>query len=565
LAAAPQVTILATSRERLHVYGEQEYPVHPLSLPNLESGESTQQWLAYEAIDLFIQRARATQPGFTIDENMISSIARICVQLDGLPLAIELAASQVKIFPPAILAQRLEEGLDALPSGPRDLPSRQRTLRATLDWSYNLLKEDEKILFARLSVFHGGSTLDGIARICGHGLPHNVSETLSALVEKNLVYPRHIAEGELRFTMLEMIHQYAAERLAANGEGENTRILQADYLTNLVETAQKEIYSAGQWYWFGRLRDELDNLRSVLTWSFNGNESEYGLRLAAALPEFWINDGLVVESCRWTDLALNKSFQAEQDLRAGVLRSAGYIALNFNDLRRSKELLRQAVSLYQQNLDERNAAWSLVYLGGAHQENPQDVQQGLDLCKQALELFHHQDDEPGLAYTFNMLGELARLQKDYAAARRYYEESLFSAVEMGARHREAIALNNLSLVAYHQQNYRLALELAHRFLVIARELKSDFRQACFIATLAGPSAALGHPDLAARLLGASYARFQAFGTKQVAVDQSELDDFETATRDLLGDKAFLEAWQAGQTLTLQDAVSLALTELDLGG
>lgn len=564
LAAAPQVTILATSRERLHVSGEQEYPVHPLCLPNLESEENKQQWLVYEAIDLFIQRARATQPGFLIDENKICSIARVCVRLDGLPLAIELAASQVKIFPPAILVQRLEEGLDALPSGPRDLPSRQRTLRATIEWSYNLLKENEKILFARLSIFHGGSTLDGIARICGHGLLNNVSETLSALVEKNMVYPRQISEGELRFTMLETIHQYAAERLDAIGEEENIRILQADYLANLVETAQKEIYSARQGYWLGRLRDELENLRSVLTWSINGNEYEYGLRLAAALHEFWINDGLAVEGRRWTDLALIKSIQAGQDLRAGVLRSAGYIALNFNDLRRSKELLRQALILYQQNLDDRNAAWSLVYLGGAHQENPQDVQQGLDLCKQALALFRHQDDKYGLTFTFNMLGELARSQKDYKAAQRYYEDSLFIAVETGARQREFIALNNLSFVAYHQQNYRLALELAHRFLTIARELKSEFRQTCFIATLAGPSAALGHPELAARLLGASYARFEAYGTKQVAVDQSELDDFETATRNQLGDKAFLEAWQAGQTLTLQEAVSLALAELNLG-
>ena len=187
LAAAPQVTVLATSRERLHVYGEQEYPVHPLSLPDLHKGETKDQLLAYEAINLFVQRARAVQPWFEVDEVQMSSIARISVRLDGLPLAIELAASQVKIYPPATLAQRLEDGLDALPSGPRDLLPRQRTLRATLDWSYNLLQDDEKILFARLAVFSGGSTLEGIMPVCSRGLDGDAIEILSALVEKNLV------------------------------------------------------------------------------------------------------------------------------------------------------------------------------------------------------------------------------------------------------------------------------------------------------------------------------------------------------------------------------------------
>jgi predicted ATPase len=565
LAAAPQVTILATSRERLHLYGEKEYPVHPLSLPDLQKGENKEQLLAYEAIHLFIQRARATQPGFTVDEDQVSSIARICVRLDGLPLAIELAASQLKTYPPVILSQLLEQGLDVLPSGPRDKPARQRTLRATLEWSYNLLSDDEKILFIRLAVFKSGSTLDGITRVCASGLSRNVIKILSALVDKNLVNPRQNSDGELRFTMLETIHQYAAERLEASGEAENIRILQANYLADLVEAAQKEIYSAEQEYWFGRLRDELNNLRSVLNWSLNGNEHEYGLRLTAALQEFWISDGLALEGRRWTDLALIKSNQAKPKLRAGVLRSAGHIASSFNEMQRSRELLGQAIQLFQSNLDERNIAWSLVLLGRSYGGNPQEVQRGINLCEQALKRFRNQDDKPGLAYTLNMLGELARSHKDYDAAQRYYEESLSIVVESGARQREAIVLNNLSFIAYHRQNYRLALELAYRVLIIARELKSTFRQACFIATVAGPAAALGHPELAAQLLGASYAFYESLGILHAPVDQSELDQFKISIRNQLGDKAFLETWQAGQTLTLQNAISLALTEFDLEG
>jgi non-specific serine/threonine protein kinase len=564
LATTPQVTVLATSRERLRLYGEQEYPVHPLGLPDLHGGENKEQWLAYEAIDLFIQRARATQPGFTVDEDKIGSIARICVQLDGLPLAIELAASQVKIFPPAILAQRLAEGLDALPSGPRDLPSRQRTLRATLEWSYHLLKENEKILYARLAIFKGGSTLDGITQICAHGLSKNAIDLLSGLVEKNLVYPRQNIDGDLRFTMLETIHEHAAEYLDASGEARNIHILHADYFAKLAETAYKEIYKSKQGYWFGRLLDELDNLRSVLSWSLNGDKYEYGLRLAAALDSFWIYNGLAVEGRRWTDLAMNKFTQAEPELRAGVLRSAGHIASYVNDMSGSKKFLRQAVEFYQQNRDEWNAAWSLVYLAASSVESPEEVHQGICLCTQVFALFRNLDDKPGQAYTLNVLGELARMQNDYISAQRYYEGSLSLVKETGERQREAILFNNLSFVAYQQQNYRKALDFAQRALYIAHELKNDFRQSCFIATVAGPTAALGDPERAARLLGASYARFGELGTNHAPVDEKELTHFETITRNQLGDEEFREAWRLGQTLTLREAVSLALTEFDTG-
>jgi hypothetical protein len=169
-----------------------------------------------------------------------------------------------------------------------------------------------------------------------------------------------------------------------------------------------------------------------------------------------------------------------------------------------------------------------------------------------------------MAFTLNLSGELARAQKDYDTAQRYYEDSLFLAREMGARQREAVVLNNLSFVAYHRQDYQLALELVHQVLTIARETQSEFRQACFMATASGPAAALGHPDLAARLLGASYARFDALGIVHAPVDQGELDHFEAEARRQLGDEAYLQVWQAGQALTLQEAVSLALAKLDLG-
>jgi tetratricopeptide (TPR) repeat protein len=206
----------------------------------------------------------------------------------------------------------------------------------------------------------------------------------------------------------------------------------------------------------------------------------------------------------------------------------------------------------------------MVYLGMNYQENPHEYSQGMALCTQGSAYFRKLEDKPGMAYTFNTLGELARLQGDYEAARHYYEESLSVVRETGERQREAMLYNNLCFVAYHQQDYLLAMHLAQRSMIVARELKSEFRQACFLATLAGPMAVLGQPERAARLLGASHARFEALGTRHQPADQPELDLFEATARNQLGDEAFQDAWQAGQAMTLQEAVSLALKELDLG-
>jgi tetratricopeptide (TPR) repeat protein len=308
------------------------------------------------------------------------------------------------------------------------------------------------------------------------------------------------------------------------------------------------------------LQAEQDNLRSILVWSLSGNEIEYGLRLVASLLYYWNYNGLGAEGRRWSELALENSTNAAPALRAGVLLSAGEFAQRMGNFRRGRELIHQALDLYQQLGDERNKAWSMVYQQVDFTEDQDEVQQSIDLCIEGLALFRKLNDKPGLAFAFNSLGEMARLQGDYEGAQRYYEESLTIVLETGERQREAMLLNNMSFVAHRQQNYPLALHYSQRSLIIAREVKSEFRQACFLATTAGPFAALGQPELAARLLGASHARYEAFSMKHMPADQLELDVYEAATRNQLGDQAFEEAWLAGQKLSLQEAVSFALTE-----
>jgi predicted ATPase len=227
---------------------------------------------------LFVDRARAVKKGFKLHPGETTALARMCVHLDGLPLALELAASRVKVFSLTALDERLGDRLGLLTGGARDLPERQRTLRDTIDWSYNLLEGDERLLFARLAVFRGGGTLDAVERICGQDLPHDLLSVLSSLVDKSLVRAREGVDGEMRFGMLETIREYALERLNSSGESNHLNLLHAEYYASLAETAAGEIRSQNQRYWFARLRSEYDNLRAALSWSLLGKGVERGLQ-----------------------------------------------------------------------------------------------------------------------------------------------------------------------------------------------------------------------------------------------------------------------------------------------
>ncbi len=561
LAAAPQVWVLATSRERLHVYGEQEYPVHPLELPDLQHDESPAELLAHDAVRLFVQRASAVQPGFSLDEAQKSAVASICVRLDGLPLALELAASQVKILPPTLLAQRLQDSLGSLPAGPRDRPERQRTLRATIQWSYALLNEDEQALFARLAVFSGGATLDAIQRVCGHDQPDDLVNTLTALVDKNLVFRRDHRLSEPRFAMLGIIHEYAHERLQASGETDRFQVRCVDYFTSLAEQAAGQIRGSRQSYWLNRLLAEQDNLRAALAWTLEGQDLLTGLRMTAALGDHWYYNGLAGEGQYWTGLALRKAASAPPALRAGVLRAAGQLASGVGDLLKAGELLSQALALYRQLEDERNAAWALVLLSMYRLGNTAKDQENMALCQEGLEIFRRLDDRPGMAQAFNILGELARLAGDDEAASRYYEECLALVNQTGERLREGMLYSNLSFLAYHRAQYQQAEQLARQALRIYREMGNYYGMITDLAILAGPAAALGDSLRAACLLGASQALLEKYGIQHQPSDVPEIQRYIAAVQSQLGAQDLRTAWQAGSAMTLQEVVDYALDEV----
>ncbi len=287
LAAAPRLRIINTSRETLQIYGEQAYPVPPLGLPDLDSPEPLVVLSQYAAVALFIQRARAAQPDFTLTAENAPAVAEICVRLDGLPLALELAAVRVKLLGPQVLLAQLESRFTTLGSGARDLPARQQTLRGAIGWSYDLLSNAEQLLLARLSVFQGGRTIEAVAAVCSPDLPIDVLDGLGSLLNKSLLRQKEGSNAEPRFSMLETIHEYTRERLDNSGLAEATKRRHAHYFADMAEQADVEYRTGRQVFWANKLLAEHDNLRAALNWSLDTDEPELAARLVGGLADFW--------------------------------------------------------------------------------------------------------------------------------------------------------------------------------------------------------------------------------------------------------------------------------------
>jgi predicted ATPase/class 3 adenylate cyclase len=340
LSTASNLKVLATSRIPLRLYGEHEYAVPPLALPDPERLPSVERLTHYEAVRLFVERAQAAKADFSVTNESAPAVAQICYRLDGLPLAIELAAARIKVLSPQKMLGRLGNRLKLLTGGARDLPERQRTLRSTIEWSYGLLGEGEKVLFARLSVFAGGRTMEAIEAICDAegDLPVDVLDGLSSLVDKSLLKQEEGAGGEPRFVMLETIHEFAREKLQESEESEDIRRLHAEYFLALAEEAEPAVEGAQQPVWLERLEEEHDNMRRALSWSLGqGQDSELALRMSAALGEFWYLRGYFGEGRRWLEEALAKSGRTPTAARARALQRVSWLAFQQGDLDRAEE------------------------------------------------------------------------------------------------------------------------------------------------------------------------------------------------------------------------------------
>jgi tetratricopeptide (TPR) repeat protein len=514
----------------------------------------------YEAVELFIQRAQAVRPDFTITTEDAPTIAEICVRLDGLPLAIELAAARSRLFSLEMMRRRLESRLGTLTGGARDLPARLRTLRGAIDWSYDLLDADEKTLFARLAVFQGGRTVRAVEAVCDRGLGIDAMEGLESLLRKSLLRQEVGLDGEPRFFFLETIHEYARGRLEESGEAETLRRRHAEYFVTLAERAEPELPRAEQDYWSARLSVDHDNLRTALAWSLGGADAELGLRLVGALRDFWYYGGHIAEGGRWAERACESYEDAPPALRAKALNAAGQLAFARGDHEHGLLVHREALTLSREVGDRVSQAWALALLGWHLSACPDRYGEGIKSCEEGLALFRIMDDKPGIARALNALGELARLDGDYERARELYEECLAISRETGDRQREALMLGCLGYVAQHQGDYGRAEALIVEALALLRELNFRYGAATFLLAMAGPIGAKGDTERAAHILGAGEAFLEAIGVGLQPADKLEVDRYRAAVRERLDEVAFEAARAAGRAMSLEEAVAYALGE-----
>jgi predicted ATPase/class 3 adenylate cyclase len=606
LAAAPRLKMLITSRAVLHLSGEHAFPVPPLALPDSTSLQSTSADVVstlshYTAVELFIQRAQAVKPDFQVTTGNAAAVAEICARLDGLPLAIELAAARVKLFPPQALLARLSSRLKLLVGGGQDRPARQQTLRSAIDWSYDLLDAAEQALFRRMGVFAGGGTVETAETVCAELSIENeelrnashdqillnsqfsILNLLESLVDKSLLRQEVGPEGEPRFTMLETIREYALERIDMCGEAEALRRQHAACFLSLAEQAEPELYGAEQRIWLERLEAEHDNLRAALAWGLrteshpegtrprtdrspssvangqlqlttdSGQRTELGLRLAAALWVFWWKHGYFSEGRVWLASALERAGAgAPAPARAKALHGAGSLALAQHDFTPAAELLEAGLALYQSLGDKRGCAWAISELGHLALYQGED-ERAARRYAEGLALSRELGDTYNSAWALNHLGNVALRRGAPDQARELLAQSL--ALFQALSHTAGVAtvLNQLGRVALCAGDLAKARELFDESLAIFRELGQKRNIALSLVGLAVVASQEGQAEQAVRMFGAAERLLNDIGAVLEPADRAEYDRGVAGVRTQLDPAAFAAVWEDGRALALEQA------------
>ncbi|HEX6605606.1 MAG TPA: helix-turn-helix domain-containing protein, partial [Chloroflexia bacterium] len=512
LGAAPYLTILVTSRAPLRLTPEQEYAVPPLELPPEQDAHALD---TYAAVQLFVRRARAVEPHFALTAENGAAVAAICRRLDGLPLAIELAATRVRLLTPPALLRRLDRRLDLLTEGPRDLSPRQQTLRATLDWSYHLLGARARRLFARLAVFVGGAAPDAIEVVCGPSARGDVLAGLTILVEQSLIRPVADAAGEPRFVMLETIREYARERLTAGGEETTTRARHAAYYRDLAEAAVPRLRGPAQVQWLDWLEADHDNLRAACEWYLESGDPEEALRLAGALHWFWDRRGYLEEGRARIQAALAAAAHVEdagatlRRARAWALVGAAALAFDQGDRAAVAALAEESAALFRQLDDRRGLVLALVRLAFA--VSAAEPQRAGGLIAEARTLARAVDD-PWFVGLVGFVSAQAALfgAGDTTAARAAITEAV-SALQAGDPYLLAHGLGTRGLIELADGALTPAREALEQALAVIRTLRDTRSLALLAATTADVARCQGDYDRAADLYSESLALYHELG------------------------------------------------------
>jgi predicted ATPase/class 3 adenylate cyclase len=559
LDTGPRLRMLATSREPLHIVGEQELAVLPLELPDAEATRTPDSLLRTEAVGLFVQRARAVDPEFRLTDENAESVAELCRRLDGLPLAIELAASRIKLLSPQAILERLEHRLELLTSGPVDLPARQRTLREAIGWSHDLLDEPERTLFRRLSVFAGGWTLESAEAVADPKGDLGTLEVLGSLVDKSLIQRRPADPEEIRFGMLETIREFAAEQLDAAGETERTRDGHAVHFLALAEAAEPRLRAVERKRWLDQLEVEHVNLHAALRWAVDADRADIGLRLVGSLWRFWHLHGHLAEGRRWAERMLALPAASERTAeRAKALTALGGVAYWQEDMDVAWRAYEEALAIAKELGDgpaEAEALYNLAY-PPAYAGNF-DFSKGL--IKQAREKFELLGIRRGVADTIWLLAIVARLDGDTEAARSLADESLRRHREAGDRFGATDALHVVGRIALAQEDLDTAGRMFLEALAHDEEVGNRTGMGIVLDNLATKASSEGRHLDAVRLAGASEAIKEAAGG-HAPPPFIDLPDPRDAAREALGDAAVDAAWREGQAMTLEQALAYARRE-----
>ena len=599
LGAVPGLTVLVTSQASLRLREEREFPVPPLALPEPD-GDAESTLAGSPAVEFFLDRAQAVRPGFELTDENAAAVAGICRRLDGLPLAIELAAARVKLLSPQAILGRLENRLELLTGGAHDLPTRQRTLRDAIDWSYNLLEPSEQALLARLGVFAGGCSLEVADAVCGHQMNlGEVFEGLASLVDKSLVRQADGADGEPRFGLLETIREYALERLEAQGELEELHRRHAERYLELVIAAEPELTRANQALWLDRLDEENDNIRAALSWAISSGEVELGLQLAGALVRFWSTRGLMGEGRRWLGEALAASEGVSPATLAKAYFASGYAALGEGDFVPAKEAFERSLELAQEIGDRSAEAASLAQLAWLAMSAGQ-YDEASELAERSTELATETGDKLTASGSLSTLAEIAAANDDYVEAVRLFERGLALRRGLGDKRLIANSLLRLGRAELTREDDERATALLEEGLAVARQVRDTWSISVAVANLgrvqlrtsgdpvhahallveglklardrndkrvaaecvqgiAAVNAIEGRAREAARLFAAAELLLEATGAALSPAEEAIRDQFLTPLQTGLGEPAFAAEWEAGRSLSPEEAVALALT------
>lgn len=562
LAVAPNLKVLVTSREILHIYGEHNYPVSALTVPDPKHLPSLERLTQFEAVRLFIQRAQAVKSDFEVTNINAPAVAEICHRLDGLPLAIELAAARVRLLSPENLLSRLESRLRLLTGGARDLPGRQQTLRGTIAWSYDLLNADEKTLFQRLAVFAGGFTLEAAEAVCNadNNLLFEIVDGVEALTDKSLL-KREEGGDEPRFFMLETIREYAVEIFSKDDEAGTLHRIHFDYFLKFAKQARSFLEKSEQGIWLDRLESDHDDLRAAILWAKENRLTMQSAQLADALSLFWLMRGYLTEGrARIAEILSQRDDLIDKELYARLLNQAGLLARYQGDYKSAAAFISESLEVSRKLGDRYAIANALANLGFVvlHQEN---FAQAHEHYLEVLTIYHELNQEQGIADSSSHLALIEFCKGNYETAYNYNEESLLIWQRLEDKQGIAWALSHTGNVVLQQGHYASAQDFFDRSLTIAVETGIKWQIAYILEGYAGLAAA--HKQAQQALCLASFCNElrRSIHMPLSPIDRTLFERTMISVWQALDEKSTSEAQVTGQNMSLEDAINYARREV----